>query len=153
MIQRLQSLYLFLAAAAMVSVFLVSTAWFNVDDNKFYTLSLLSVEANGVEPYSNLLHFLPFSVALLVLFHVVWAFFSFRNLKKQRRLTLWAMFDVVLYYGALAYCIRDMMNELQVGFTPNLGAVLPAVAFVLCILAWRGIQRDYQLLRSVDRIR
>ena len=38
-------------------------------------------------------------------------------------------------------------------FVPNIGIFLPLAALLFTGLAWRGIQRDYKLIRSVDRIR
>ena len=62
---------------------------------------------------------------------------------------------VVGYYAVLLWQWFSLSTDLPQGglFNPGLAILFPAVAFVLSILAFRGVNRDRKLLRSADRIR
>ena len=58
------------------------------------------------------------------------------------------------YYAVLLWQWFSLSTDLPKGaFNPGLAILFPAVAFVLSILAFRGVNRDRKLLRSADRIR
>ncbi len=61
---------------------------------------------------------------------------------------------MVGYYAVLLWQWFSLSTDLPNGaFNPGLAILFPAVAFVLSILAFRGVNRDRKLLRSADRIR
>ena len=58
------------------------------------------------------------------------------------------------YYNVALFLLLTLINLPGVAnFVPNIGIFLPLAALLFTGLAWRGIQRDYKLIRSVDRIR
>jgi hypothetical protein len=48
-----------------------------------------------------------------------------------------------------------MLNSIEIQFTiiPQIGIICIAIAIVLEWLAYKGIQKDEKLVRSIDRIR
>lgn len=154
MIQRIQSLYLLLGILCMGGTFAMPLVWFNKTETAFYTLSNLGVSASQTEHFGDFpLAMALFIFALLSITQMVWALLSFRNLKMQKTRALLAILYIIIYYGVLGYSVYALSTSLKLGFTPNLGAILPLAAAFACFMAYRGIKRDHELIRSVDRIR
>lgn len=156
MIQRIQSLYLFLAIVSMALTGFFSQGWYLVGSGKFYTLTLFGLQEGGTEPFKTPASY--YCVALflvLTLINLVWTFFSYRNLKAQRFRTTISIVWIVLYIAMDLAFVTDFYGNLPgvANFVPNIGLFAPVAALLFTGLAWRGIHRDYQLLRSVDRIR
>ena len=156
MIQRIQKLYLFLAIIAMALIFFFSQGWYLVGSGKFYTLTLFGLQEGGTEPFKTPMSY--YNVALflvLTLINLVWTFCSYRNLKAQRVRAVISMVFIVLYCAMDLTFVVGFYGDLPsvANFVPNIGIFLPLAALLFTGLAWRGIQRDYKLIRSVDRIR
>ncbi|MCF0236676.1 MAG: DUF4293 domain-containing protein [Bacteroidaceae bacterium] len=154
MIQRIQTIYLLLGALCMGGTFLMPLVWFNVSETSYHTLSNLGIQSIGVEPFGS--YRLTMGLTLLAAMSIaqmVWALLSFRNLKMQRVRAMMAIIYILAYVGCLGYIVYDLYASHGLGFTPNVGAALPLAAIVACVMAHRGISRDYKLVRSVDRIR
>ncbi len=143
MIQRIQSLFLLLAAAASGGLFLPlplarspqpQTA--GVFEDGLLTATddlLLSV-------------LLASSGALALL-----AIFLFRNRPMQIRLTGLAL---LLGVGGLGLSLYHFLSVGKAaGAEPAPGMALPLIMVVLCLLAIRFIRRDEDLVRSMDRLR
>lgn len=154
MIQRIQSLYLLLGILCMGGTFAMPLVWFNQTETAFYTLTNLGVTASQTEHFGAF----PLTTALVIfallsITQMIWALLSFRNLKMQKMRALLAILYILIYYGVLGYSVYSLSVSLKLGFSPNLGAALPLAAAFACFMAYRGIKRDYELVRSVDRIR
>lgn len=128
MIQRIQSLYLLLAAiAALVSCVLFATA--------------------AVPCYTGVV-----LMGLTAVFSLL-NIFGYRNRRRQIRLCWLCMaFVFVFYIAAVAlYNLEELPFPVSVREWLALG--LPAVADLFTLLASLGIQADERLVRSIDRIR
>jgi len=141
MIQRIQSIWLLIAAACAFIA---------------YTLTLyIGKMADNAERPLLMGEKLPLVViligtGLLALITI----FLFKNRKLQFRLSV---FGVILSVGliALEYLFVESFkkdNAIPSG-TYQLGALLPIVMVVLFIFAARSIYRDEKLVKSVDRLR
>ena len=45
--------------------------------------------------------------------------------------------------------LNEIGGELELTFY----TIMPVIAFIFNLLAWRGVRRDYLMLKAVDRIR
>lgn len=146
MIQRIQSLYLLLAAAAGIGTWFMNIWKATLND--------------GVTTYFNAQsNFLVFVVLMLIVGLALFCIFLFKNRKLQFRLTI---LNVVLSVAAIAlqyFKVQDTANGFQaIGKTITSasylpGAFLPILIFIFLILAAKGIYKDEKLIKSLDRLR
>lgn len=138
-IQRIQSLYLLLASALM---FVLT-----------FALPIGHIEADGIllpVKVSSDMSMMIICVTTAVLQLVT--IFAFKNLKFQMNCTLcccvlvWASMFVVASVMALV-----MPEEFVASWLWPSAAAL--ASFVLTVMAWVDMKRDYRLLRSYDRLR
>ncbi len=132
MLQRIQSLYLVLSAAALLSVFALPA----VATTETWTPTVVQ------------------ALSALVALACLGAVFTYRDRTKQRQLV------TVLQYGALGLIIMVLVILYlfaapgALDYTAWGYAVLPAVlAYVFLMLARRRIEHDIALVRSMDRLR
>jgi glucan phosphoethanolaminetransferase (alkaline phosphatase superfamily) len=158
MIQRRQSIYL-LAIAIICAVLLFSDLVFykvsgNLADNP--NTFQIAVDYNSAESGEDhigrndtLMYFLA-ATGLVALVSI----FLYNNRKLQSKLVL-ALFvlAVVIYIGmykasyGIEYVSQNVQHEVTVG------AFVPVSILLLAFLAYRGINKDEKLVRSLDRIR
>lgn len=138
-IQRIQTLYLLLASALMVVLtFVIPIGHITVDG----LTAPVKVSAD-------------LSMAIICMATAALQFvtiFVFKNLKFQMNCTLcccvlvWASMFVVASVMALA-----MPQEFTAAWVwPS---VVALASFVLTVMAWAAMKRDYRLMRSYDRLR
>ena len=153
MIQRLQSVYLFLVAALVATcMFMPLTTIVTPED----TVILSSLGAYAPAPESKLLFEMwPLTIvaalaALLSLINI----FLFRNRPLQMRVCHFTTWFLVAFYVIVGIYIYDLYIALN-GESLQLQAALsmPVVALVLNYIAYRRIRADERLVRSADRLR
>lgn len=155
MIQRIQTLYLLIAVGLMVVTLVCPVALLNVDGEQV-TLSAFGI-SDSVGKLSNMSIFMGIQLALSTLLPLV-TIFLFKNRVLQIRL---CGAELVMLLGCLAIIgvsIGRMCRTLVDNFewsmlALRLPVVMPAVAFILVLLAMRATLRDELLVRSLDRIR
>ena len=156
MIQRIQSLYLFLAGALMFAMFKMPLATFVNETGvwKFYADSI--IETAGDSAATATIDTWPVAIIMsLAGVMSILAIFAYKNRRRQIKICLLSgMFMILLYPISFIYWwfAKDLLAT--VGY-PSLGAVLifPIVAFILNLMAIRSIRADEKLVRSADRIR
>ena len=142
MIQRIQTVYLVLGALAMGALFFFSELWSGPAAQEF----------GWFTPAAAVLAGLAAAGALATVF-------LYGNRARQRAFVaglqvLAALVTVLLfvsYYGAGALGMTADAGGVDVGKLAFLA--LPIVAYVLFFLARRAVQRDIDLVRSMDRLR
>ena len=137
MIQRIQSLWLLLAAA---TVFLIVK--FPFGGGVLQSGAPIDLFVAG-----NLLMFI---VALLLGIIALVTIFLFKKRSNQKSL-IWLGFLlsivlIVLMYYEMSQLVADKK-------TYKMGAVFPIVYIILIIMAYSGIRKDEKLIKSVDRLR
>ena len=146
MLQRIQSIFLALAAAAS----------FGALGLPFATTTQA---VKGSMIFSDGAYSVQDQIALLVLFAVGGALslagiFLFRNRATQMRLSIFALIANLI--GIVFGVIFFMQNSNDVGdnmIKDGIGAYLPIAALVFLLLAYRFINKDEKLVRSMDRLR
>jgi membrane protein CcdC involved in cytochrome C biogenesis len=128
MIQRIQSVYL-LIAALLTGVMFVPTSLMD----SFQLVWRILIYAGW---------------GLSVIFTLL-AIFQFKNRSKQVKSCLVSMLAIACAYVVLIW--RSMQIGEQAGFNPLIA--FPMIAFILIIMAIIAIRKDEKLVRSADRLR
>lgn len=139
MIQRIQSIYLFLAAAAAFALFAV--AFVNVSG----TTDVAAFSDGDFDINDNIiLMILAIVCGVVALVNV----FLFNNRKLQMRIgQLVMLLNLVL--GAMAgIFLFQAMNGQTVEIAPNAGFAMPVLSIVFAWLANRNIKKDEKLVSS-----
>jgi hypothetical protein len=159
MIQRVQSIYLLLAIIAVTLIFFIDLAYFEAGGSS-YAMDLYSVEASdGGEEVATPAYWLWSSILVTVLDLVlIAALFLFKQRMKQLRLV---HLSYLLEAGAIVL-LTFSIDHSGAGLVEDPSALstsywiawyMPVVAFAFSFLAARGIKKDEELVRSVDRLR
>lgn len=152
MIQRIQSIWLLLAAITISCLFLFPMASATVG-NATYELLVSGIYQKTAEQTTKLQGFLPLTlstiaVALMCIFNI----FNFRKRNAQKRI---AIVTIVFIISLSFWCSRyaQKMPGYPDAAQTKLGMFLPVIAIFFVILAIRGINNDEKLIRSADRLR
>ncbi|RYG18665.1 MAG: DUF4293 family protein [Chitinophagaceae bacterium] len=151
MIQRIQSIWLLLAAITILCL-LFAPVFTVVDKNIIYVLDGTGIKEfiNGVNtPTMNIP--LLISVVLAGLISLI-NIFNFRNRTLQKRI---ASLNILLILG-LSFWLSHLGKNIPGGLGTaeiGVGLFLPVVAIIFTLLAVRGIKNDEKLIRSADRLR
>lgn len=157
MIQRIQSLFLLLAAIAMgASFFFPLASAFGADDSlvlyAYKFVSLVPDNSPDVPGY----FILPLEgiSALVTLFALV-TIFLYKNRNRQLNIVRGAIILLIVMIALFFFYYSPEMERISGGLVGYKvpGAYLPVAAFVFFILAYRSIMADIKLLRSADRLR
>ena len=136
MIQRVQTIYLFLLAlAAGVSPFFVDL-WTNAKGVLIYAQDELWISVA----------FYIVSVLALI------AIFLFKNRKNQFVLNRLNIILNLFLLGFFVYRSLNLSGEASVS-EKGIGMLIPIVSIVLLFLSNRAIKKDEDLVKSVDRLR
>jgi len=144
MIQRIQSVYLFIAAVVSGVLLFVFNLWTLKSGEKVMVLDLISNE-------SILLKTIPlayFGSAILSLI----AIFLFKNRQLQFVFGRLNMLMNLYLLGVLIYVSQMVSGEMEVS-EKGIGMFLPTIAVLLLVMANKAIKKDEDLVKSVDRLR
>ncbi|WP_373492589.1 DUF4293 domain-containing protein [Aquiflexum sp.] len=159
MIQRIQTVFMFLVAVAMVLV-LIFPIWHQVNPGKTqmatltaWTLTTVDVETGDVvESISKiaiaLLAFISLALALI-------SIFQYKNRTRQMFLNMMNSLAMVINVGIIiwfSHNANEVINPQANGaFVIGFWAIFAGM--IMNLLANRFIRKDEMLVRSVDRIR
>ncbi len=135
MIQRVQTLYLFLAAVISAGLIFVFHLWTNNEASKVFAL----------DENTYLGMFL--GSALLSLISI----FNFKHRKSQFMLGRLNIILNFILLGIFVYQSLNLSGETNVS-EKGIGILLPIFSIV-CLVANKAIKKDEDLVKSVDRLR
>jgi peptidoglycan/LPS O-acetylase OafA/YrhL len=97
---------------------------------------------------------LPLSVLIILIpaLSLITIFF-FKNRKMQLRLSLLLIVLCSLLIIALIHVYIITATRYDARMVPGFKMILPLIILVITILAYRGIKKDDQLVKSYDRLR
>ena len=157
MIQRIQTLYLIIGSFSMFLSFVFPFAVFKGMNGLDHILSALSFIREDNESY-QLLNHIPYMILAsfgggVLLANVLF----YKNLNLQRKIGRLLYVLLLASIGAMFWMIFSNMKSLnnlhlQMDFY-HVGFYLPFVALIMNFMANRGIRRDQNLLKSLDRLR
>ncbi len=144
MIQRVQTIYLFVAFIINGALIFVFNLWENTVKNLVFAIDLL-------EESSILLKSIPIMFFLSSLLSFI-AIFLFKNRQTQFVIGRLAILINLILLGILIYVSLTLPGETIV-FKKGIGMFLPILAILLLVMANKAIKKDEDLVKSVDRLR
>ncbi len=169
MIQRKQSLFLFLAVVLLVAgTFCISTSFVDDSGNVAAKLSnfsfvqwdvascLCSLHHTMVDVCSKTTNCFYSVLGVMLLIPTIISaatIFLYKNRRMQMRLCLWSIFVLLVYYVTRICCIVSIAGKLHLSWGVNVFDAFPLVAFILIVMARAAINKDDRLVRAADRIR
>lgn len=152
MIQRVQSIWLFLAGL-MLFLLLILPVLSLHNYNEDLTLQVGGIYQNGAKAVQKMESYPAlFGETILVGLICVANIFNFRNRTLQKRIILFSILLTIQLAAWIAFYVLKFPGGLD-GVTVKAGAAMPLLTIIFCALAFRGIRKDEQLIRSADRLR
>jgi uncharacterized membrane protein len=150
MIQRIQTVFLFVAFILISMLFFIPFA--QLVSNDVYSLSLkgvLTPEPNEAiqQPIWLILMGAITSITIFI------CIFLYSNRKLQMKIILVSILLALGLNGLMYYITNTYKVLLNANINFSLVFVFPAVTAILLFLAYRAIKKDEDLIKSLDRIR
>jgi len=147
MIQRIQTVFIFVATLLVSTLYKLKFADLVVNDE------LLTFTAKGISNSTEVvfdgLPILIF-IGIIAILHVV-VIFMFKKRLRQIRMLAFTMILLLGLFGMFFYFTYAGFENAKVAF--KVPVAFPLVAIILDYLAIRAIGKDEALIRSMDRIR
>lgn len=157
MIQRIQTLYLFLAAvAAGVMVFLFPLAGFYGDSAvlELWITGLRNLaKVDAPVRLSPFVSYLGAFLSLVVGIQSLIILFQYKNRMRQLRLLRIAWLANIILVVFLFFESNLVAKGAEVAPEYKAGIFFPVISLVLLLLAQRAIQADERKVRAADRLR
>jgi hypothetical protein len=155
MIQRIQSVYLGLTT--LLSLLFLKGGIINFADKSgsvikvTFTGLLHNTNGQSIEHIDKLL---PLSVLIILIPAVsLIAIFCFKNRKVQLLLALSVIILIAGFIVVSGFYSLQVISKYGAMITPGIKIILPLLILILSVLAYRGIRKDDQLVKSYDRLR
>lgn len=154
MIQRIQTVYLAIAAFILILLFSNPIAEIIISDNLFLTLWHNKIAASDNELFTPLSTW-PITVLLSVIVLIEFtAIFLYKKRMLQIRLTIFNLLLMFGLVGLIYYFTKGTLSSNEGIKSVFLWPIVcPMIAIILNYLAFKAIQKDENLVRSYDRIR
>ena len=162
MIQRRQTIYMLLAAILSALLFFMPLVSFNANDN-IMKFTIFGIQ-NSIESVSLSTDYTWPLVVLTILMTLapLVTIFLYKKRELQVRLCRLNMLTNIIFVGlvfiyyesdilSVIFAVENDIYILDVAYF--IGMAFPLVNLVLEILAIRGIKKDIELLKSIDRLR
>lgn len=151
MIQRIQTIYLLLTI--ILAVLFLSGNIINFQNGDSVSLSGIKSSSGEVVADQKLstwpLAVLSIGVPLVALITI----FLFRNRATQMKFTLFLILLIIMLTGATGYFCMAVIKTFKTGLDPGVKLILPVIMLILSILAYLGIKKDEEIVKSYDRLR
>lgn len=158
MIQRVQSVYLAIASIALIVLFFLPVASYLSDFsyNKLYITHLVSLTP-GVDPVMSGMQLMPLGIfnGIIILVTFLSIFVNKKRILQSKMVKLCILMSVILI-SLIFFVYSPMVSRLtgtEANYSDGYGLYLILVAFLMLVLANRGIMKDEKLVRSADRLR
>jgi hypothetical protein len=178
MIQRIQTIYLLVAVAALTACLCLPIGqfvapktgepmatlynlWIHLPSQIGDTLGAAAVSPEDAEPMlaseaAGHHLFTPwalFAVLLIATAGMAFSIFIFKQRLVQSRLVMLCMILIIGWYAVYTAFAFILPHDMNLDFRPTVWAALPAIALICGYLAFRAILKDEMLVRSLDRLR
>jgi hypothetical protein len=158
MIQRIQSVFLFLAFVATIALFFYPIAGIYSDlfTYKFYVYELKNMVPGEASLFTFMTTFPLLLLNIVVGVMAVGCIFLYKNRIRQAKIVRLAILLEIVFI-ALVFFVYAGIIEKNLNATPEYleeaGMYFPLIALIFLILAYRFIIKDERLVRSADRPR
>lgn len=144
MIQRIQTLWLFVAALVNMGLF-------------YFCLYSMHTTVNGADTITCFRvndRYVMMLMALVIIVLPLVTIFLFKHRKRQRGIIALTIVANISFITAVLMKIENLRNT--PGFTSGsyqVWAFLPVVSIIFLFMALKGIRKDEKLLKSLERLR
>lgn len=150
MIQRVQTLFLLISTAILSLLYMFPLTEFSDENSQIFNFNVFGIFADNEEIISTIP--LLILLSIVVLLNIV-SIFAFKNRSLQMRLSVFNILVLVGFIGMFAFYIFNTADTINANIHYTIFSVMPVISIILIYLAYRGIKRDDELVRSADRIR
>lgn len=144
MIQRIQSVWLFTASFISGSLFIFPLYHYTLGNTN--TAILMTAKSE---------YLLLVLASIMTVLPIV-ALFMYSNRKRQKGIAWMSMLSSAGFVIAMLMKIENLKQGIPPATNDNFalpGPIIPLVSIVFLLLALKGIRKDEELIRSVDRLR
>jgi len=156
MIQRIRSLFLGGAFLAMITFLFLPFAKYSGELHLFeqYAYGFNDLTKGEVDLFNTLF---PYPVLLLTVFSLILSVVTivqFKNRRFQLKLAKTNIIFTIILMALVFFLYPYIIDANTNGTTTfELGAYFPVIAFVFLVAAYNFIQKDENLVKSLDRLR
>ncbi|NPA68773.1 MAG: DUF4293 domain-containing protein [Chlorobi bacterium] len=149
MIQRIQSLWLFIATVAAVLTYFFPVIELN-SDKSLMIYSFDSITFAGITGLIQSGYIIAALLGIIALLSFV-TIFLYKNRVLQMRLCVFiSLLDIILIILITLFSVNQTKSPAA---AIGLSAILPLIIFIFVLMARRAILRDELLVKAADRIR
>jgi peptidoglycan/LPS O-acetylase OafA/YrhL len=153
MLQRIQTIYLLLSSIALLLTIWLPFAGFQTGETTVvFSIFGVSSSAANLEEISS---WIPFYILIgLSLGLMLFSISQFKNRKRQLtlgKINYLLLLTIIVLLFLETDSLGSKLNIEKIDY--GLGMYLPVIALALTFLANRGIKKDEDLVKSVDRLR
>ena len=155
MIQRIQSIYLSLIAIISLLFLNGSFLVFAEKAGSVIKVTFGGIIRDSVGQGSQLIEkLLPLTIIIILIPTIsLITIFIFKNRKIQLRLSLILIIIITVFVIGLIHVSLSINSKFEAKIIPGFKLILPLLILIISILAYRGIKKDDQLVKSNDRLR
>jgi len=153
MIQRKQSLFLLFSTIVMAVLYFLPIAQFMVDNTNYYFdfLEIATVNDAGKQVIDNV-YPITILLSIIVSFSFI-AIFLYKNRNFQLRLITINILLKIGYIVLTVFYLYQISNAFESKYYLQISFVYPLIALIFDFMAYKGIQKDMNIIKSYDRIR
>lgn len=151
MIQRIQSIYLLLAAILLVTAMCLPIGNFIAPNGATY--EFMNLHINMPDGTSYTAPWGMFAILILSTIICLGNILLFRNRILQVRLCLFSGILLIGYYLCFLFFMFILQEKLEATYYLGWALCLPLIALIFDYLALRAIGKDELLVRAADRLR
>lgn len=153
MIQRIQSLYLFIVLAALTSMFFLPVAQIHIPTGENLDFFIYGISTNGEASKAIAANWTSISIICILIINTLLTILSYKNRIRQVRLSIANIFMMIGSVLLLWYNISNQAEVISAETIYKVPMIIPIVCIILTYLAIRAIGKDDALVKSMDRIR
>ena len=156
MIQRIQTLYLFIAIIVIVLMFFFPIAGYYGDLHTFIfsVLGIKNMVPDAQEIFNKYFTFPIVFFIISIVIITITTVFIYKNRPKQLKLIkLSILLNIMMIIGIFIVYSRMIQSVIEVNEVFKTAAFFPLISLIFFVLAYRAVKRDEKLVRSADRLR
>ena len=158
MIQRIQSVFLFLAFVATITLFFYPIAgiYSEMYTYKFYVYELKNMVPGEASLFSFMTTFPLLLLNIIIGVMAVSCIFLYKNRMRQAKIVRLSILLEIVFIALIFFVYAGIIDK-NLHTTPEYleeaGIYFPLISLIFLILAYRFIIKDERMVRSADRLR
>lgn len=158
MIQRIQSIYLFGAAAALIAIYFFPLASF-FSEYFYYKFYLLKLTTPVPDAASDINEYMVLPLGIfngMIVFSTIVAIFLYKNRRFQSKIVKLSILMNVILVALIFFVFSPLVGRTlnaAADYSGEWGIYFTLVSLLFLILANRSIIKDEKLVRAADRLR